>query len=299
MGVLTITVDILRMFVEDDNAGGVFSFGDIARQEATRISEALDAVQELLHQPQIEVIEEKEEPTVTTEGDMSDEGGDGFAEFRRHYRRYESAGYDAHSDCVDAAEVTSWQGAFPYLRIVGQRIPSHVSSSSSKATTQEADDVVEFIPAAVKVGCNQSASTVDMLVASDSQSMTPGWCDLVVEGRRMVIGQDPPPGFIADEGDVHGVLDELICIDVGSATDPSDARGGDDRPLSPTSSQHEEVMAILMDVVWPEVVDALQPLVREVVKLSRERGIVYGSEPDEPAVVDGGGGGWVESDDEF
>ena len=278
----------------------MFSFGDIARQEATRISEALDAVQDLLHQPQIiEVTKDNAESAVVTEGDISDEGDDGFAGFH-HYRRYESAGYDAHSDCVDAAEVSSWQGAFPYFRIVGRGMPSpQPASSSSKATTQDIDDMVEFIPAAAESNPSiQSPNTVEMSVVVDPE-VTPGWCDLIVEGRKMVIGQGPPPGLIVDEEDVQGVLEELICIDVGSTDDASNRRNSDDdRPLSPSSSQQEEVMAILMDVVWPEVVDALLPLVREVVKLSRERGIVYESEPDEP-VADGGGGGWVESDDEF
>lgn len=285
------------MFIEEDNPG-MFSFGDIARQEATRIAEALDAVQELLHQPQIEVTKEHAEPEiVATGGEALDEGDDGFAGFH-HYRRYESAGYDAHSDCVDATEVSSWQGAFPHIRIVGQRIPSYVASSSSKATAQEVDDTVEFIPAAAVVGCNQSSNTEEISDVVDTQT-APGWCDLVVEGRKMVIGRGPPPCLIVDEEDVQGMLEELICIDVGSTEDPMGARGGDDRPMSPTSSKQEEVMAILMDVVWPEVVEALQPLVSEVVKLSRERGIVYVSEPDEPAPADGGGGGWVESDDEF
>ena len=62
-----------------------------------------------------------------------------------------------------------------------------------------------------------------------------------------------------------------------------------------------------MDVVWPEVVETMRPLVSAVVKLSRERGIVYEMDDDDEdesspiaaAVEQGGGDRWIESDDEF
>ena len=320
------------MFVDEENGGGSFSFGEIARQEASRIGASLESVQDLLHQPPTTdtVMVEDVEPANVTEEDEDDGGFSGF----HHYRRYESAGYDAHSDCVDLTEVLSWQSAFPYLRITGTQIPSSSSGNKSDTTNDSSDEGIEFVLSSiVDLPANNRLTNDDMMVISahDTEpSLGGGPCDLIIEGRKIVIGyggrgvgsgtrkHEQNTGTSAaavivdddhdhDHDDVmHGVLEEVITIDVESTALPRKKDDNVDNvslPPSPQTSKQEEIVSLLMDVVWPEVVETMRPLVCAVVKLSRERGITYEIDDDAmspaPAVEQGGGDRWIESDDEF
>ena len=317
------------MFVDEENGGGSFSFGELARQEASRIGESLESVQDLLHQPPPtteNVVVPDVEPTNVTEEDENDGGFGGF----HHYRRYESAGYDAHSDCVDLTEVLSWQSAFPYLRITGTQMASNSSGNRSHTVNEPLEDEgIEFLlPSVVGLPVtnrlNQAMGDKMVISAQNTEPSSGGsHCDLIIEGHQIVIdygdrgtvtekhGQNasttPATADADDDVDVmHGVLEEIIAIDVDSTIVPRKKDDSDDNaslPPSPQSSKQEEIVSLLMDVVWPEVVETMRPLVGAVVKLSRERGITYEMDDEEsspvPAVEQGGGDRWVESDDEF
>ena len=309
---------------DDDERGGRFSFADVARQEGERLRAALVAVEDMLHAPPAPPAPPAEaiEDTDLTLGD-----DDGIPDFH-HYRRYESMGYDAHTDCVDTAEVKGWQNAFPYLRIVGQKLaPTSGSSSGSNSSSsnrgsvpspsedQEQYEGVEFVPF---IGGGAPAP-------APAPQPTCAGRELVVEGRRVTIHNattttvSSSTGIGDGDDDVdcsHGVIEELLAIDRGPG--PGDPGGGpasaadddddddDDAIPSPRSSQREEVVSLLLDAVWPEVAEAIKPLVRAVVRVCRERGITYEADEEEDeeedaaaAGANGGGGGWVESDDDL
>ena len=319
------------MFIDEEDGGGSFSFGELARQEASRIGSSLESVQDLLHQPPTTENVKVEDVVVADE-----EEDDG--EFRgfHHYRRYESAGYDAHSDCVDLKEVSTWQSAFPYLRITGTKISTSSSGNRNDAVNDPSEEGVEFVlsssvDSSTNHRLNQTNGDMMAISLGDTEpepSSGGGPCDLIIEGHKIVIGygchgvdtarHDENTGTTfateADDNDdvdiVHGVLEEIIAIDVESTILPRKKEDHDDStslPPSPQASKQEEIVSLLMDVVWPEVVETMRPLVSAVVKLSRERGIVYEMDDDDEdesspiaaAVEQGGGDRWIESDDEF
>ena len=51
---------------------------------------------------------------------------------------------------------------------------------------------------------------------------------------------------------------------------------GRNLPISPKACHREEVVAALTEAVWPECVEAMRPLVQDVVRVSRENEVVYG-----------------------
>jgi hypothetical protein len=129
-----------------------------------------------------------------------------------------------------------------------------------------------------------------------------------VEGRRVPIHTTTTAATTGDGNVdcVHGVLEELIAVDTGPGPGepggPAATSSDDPDALpSPRTSQRDEVVSLLLDAVWPEVVDAVRPLVHAVGRVCRERGITYEDvEDDEDADAGGGGGGgWVESDDDL
>jgi len=91
----------------------------------------------------------------------------------------------------------------------------------------------------------------------------------------------------ADRGDlpvVHGQLVEDICVNhedfylplrakYRAALD-AEAGAGDEAagPLDPLASKRAEIVSILADALWPDIVQALRPLVERVVQASRPLG---------------------------
>ena len=80
---------------------------------------------------------------------------------------------------------------------------------------------------------------------------------------------------------VHGVLEEVVEVnneDIlapwrGIAADNMEqAAEADGVPIEPNASKRAEVVSILTDALWPDVVQALRPLVRRVVEASRPLG---------------------------
>ena len=46
-------------------------------------------------------------------------------------------------------------------------------------------------------------------------------------------------------------------------------------PICPYFTRREEIVSLLLDAVWPEVVEVLRPLVGHVVKASRAANLTY------------------------
>ena len=108
--------------------------------------------------------------------------------------------------------------------------------------------------------------------------------NLIITGSKCIL--HTAAGSDEGEDEVDGVLEEMIAIDRPSREEvereaelgSSDGeRGTVDAQCvpSPRSSRKEEVISMLTDVIWPDVVSAMRPLVEQVVAVSRESGIQY------------------------
>jgi hypothetical protein len=102
-------------FYEDSEVRGTFSFADIGRLEAVKTSDALLSIEEqLLIEPKPMIENDNNEMKVENDSDLLIS--------LANYPRYESNGYDAHSESVNEEEIEAWQRAFKYLLVKGERI---------------------------------------------------------------------------------------------------------------------------------------------------------------------------------
>ena len=240
---------------DDGQMGCVFSFENIGKMEAAKTLLALHDIEEQLA---ANCVPSKVDASTTPLGSIT--GQDSPFE---HYRRMESNGYDAHTESVDEREILSWQSAFSYLSLKGERLIASGTPGASKGT----DDY--FFPAPIdsKSGNLASSSSIH-----DGNSIQ----DLVIVGKKCYV-----PEVIKLSSDVdisQGTLEELIAVHSGVATagaDDADTFDGDE--ISPCSSKRAEIVSLLLDALWPEVVEVLKPLVRRVVEVSRAEGLQYTS----------------------
>lgn len=246
-------------FCDSKLRGGAFSFEHIGRMEAIRTSEALQDIDRLLLTRIAPIIAVKD----ATTNEMESSSGD-------YYRHVESIGYDAHCERVDQKEIESWQNAFSYFEIKGQSM--EMMENDRKTSTSETED--NF--------CSFSQHQVDRSIdtANLSQSLNcnesyafSSTVDLSIEGIKITIPKIP----CLDDNYYHGILEELIAVDAhpNSGDTEVDSKEIFTEDMSPYSSRVEEIISLLFDTVWPEIVDALRPLVLRVVQVSHEIGINY------------------------
>jgi hypothetical protein len=55
-----------------------------------------------------------------------------------------------------------------------------------------------------------------------------------------------------------GILEEVIAIDHSGDTTATEKAGGASPPVSPTSARKYEMSSLLLDSVWPNVVEAVR-----------------------------------------
>jgi hypothetical protein len=244
------------MYCDADQAGGVFSFENIGRMEAAKTSSALLQIENLLLQPNVQSIasgNNSASSALVVEEEMPFE----------HYRRIESEGYDAHCERVDMKEVLSWQSAFPYFAARGGKIcPTHEPSAPI-------GHLGDFFPTLTNNFEQKNAGSIIY-----GRTCT-GINDLVVEGRKCNISER-----CNDRSEVNitdGILEELIAVHV-SSDDPSAAHESEDNAVnlpSPHFARREEIVSLLLDALWPEVIEVCKPLVQKVVEVSRRENITY------------------------
>jgi len=262
---------------EGDGFGAVDGFARIALREAERTSEALISLEERLFSTRLD---EEQVPETENIHMPADE-----------FRRFESMGYSAHTDNVEEHEIRDWQRAFTYLRVEGK---SCLSKSKQESGTFDGEGVKFVHSSAV----SQAAASVPM---DDDVSSS-----LVVVGRHIepipiqtqTANQEEQEEVFAS----HGILEELLEVDCSppeeadsgaKAEAAEDIVGGD--PISPRAAQRSEVVSILADAVWPELIESLRPLVRKIVSESRAANLKYpvqaqGEETTVSVMSDQGGG---------
>jgi hypothetical protein len=244
---------------DDENDGG-FSFAEMGKLEAAKTSEALLKIDELLPIK----IEDKKADTKENIAEISDKGS------AFDYRRYQSNGYDAHSDGVDDKEIQSWQKAFPYLLVKGVSItPKEIIPKESSGS----DEFGEFF--AIPTPIDQTGEirpNVSNLSFTNNSNQS-AISELIIVGKKLTI----PKVVIESEDEINGILDEIIEVNV---TPDRHDLGNDDETsdsdiLSPAALIRDEIISGLLDDVWPEVVEALKPLIRKVVRISRVTDLKY------------------------
>lgn len=247
-------------YCDGDQAGGVFSFENIGRMEAAKTSSALLQIESLLIEPPEQSIfssENSASNATVLEDEMPFE----------HYRRIEAEGYDAHTDGVDAKEILSWQCAFPYFVARGEQINSIHKRAVAPGV------LGDFFPTPTNNFGQQNPAESLM----DGRTCT-GVNDLVVEGRKcyIFIRNDSSEVNIAD-----GILEELIAVHLSPNDSPSAGDKNEDYETnlpSPHYARREEIVSLLLDALWPEVIEVCRPLVQKVVEVSRRENITYDKE---------------------
>jgi hypothetical protein len=249
------------MYCDADQAGGVFSFENIGRMEAAKTASALLQIEYLLLKPYNQSPlsgENSASSALVVEEEMPFE----------HYRRIESEGYDAHSERVDMKEVLSWQSAFPYFAAKGEQVCSIHEPAVPLGL------LGDFFPTLTNNFAQQySAGSI-----IDGRTCT-GINDLVVDGRKCNI-----PSIDNDSHEVNiadGILEELIAVHVSPGDDPSVANESEDNVEnvpSPRFNRQQEIVSLLLDALWPEVIEVCKPLVQKIVEVSRRENVTYDKE---------------------
>ena len=244
---------------DEDERGGAFSFEHIGRMEAIKTSEALQDIDNLLlirvgRLHGVKVVEPDEEESA----------------FGIYYRHVESTGYDAHCERVDHKEIESWQTAFSYLEMKGHSIA--ITGRSSETPTHNVDQ--DFLYTVNKV-VDQPIETTNLEPSSRCAGGYPflSTSGLSIEGNQIAIPHIP----YNNQDYCHGILEELIAVDVNpnSPENGDDAKESSTDVMSPYTSRKDEIISLLFHTLWPEIVNALKPLVSRVVQISVERSLKY------------------------
>ena len=90
--------------------------------------------------------------------------------------------------------------------------------------------------------------------------------NLCVTGKTMKISSQID---LDDELMIDGVLDEAIDVDVTCEEDEPSCVDS----VAPLNSMKEEIISSLRDLIWPEIVSNLRPLIEKVVLLAKKHKI--------------------------
>lgn len=236
--------------VDEGNPDGFFSFENIGKMEAAKTSAALLDIDAQL---QFIIVEppDSSDGAVLLESTVGDE-----APFE-YYRRVESNGYDAHSESVDKKELLTWQGAFSYLAIKGKKM--QICGNERFSVEEKL-----FSPCPKK----QEPTQDELFIALIGPAK-----DLSVRGTSSKISAPEVDQSAVDES--HGTLVELLAVHIGPVDEKTDSEDSVVNECSPYFTRREEIVSLLLDAVWPEVVEVLRPLVGCVVKASRAANLTY------------------------
>jgi hypothetical protein len=290
-------------FEENNNNGQnefTFSFAEVGRLEANKVQQSLLSIYERLYKEKKP--EEENEVNLNKENEEED-----------IYQRYASVGYSAHIDCVTDNEISKWQKVFPYLMIEGKAAIIHPQpdipviednvinninnnnemeySKSEKISNSPNNDIfIEPDPIISNLSSSSShLSSPNSMKVDDSNPPASLICDLWVIGKSIVkqsneICIDENEIYDEDVTTVDGILDEMIfeyydddTVDGNISDDEDDNINTNhgDPPIEPEGSKKYELMSIIRDGVWSDVVNDLRPFVSKLVKESNKAGLKY------------------------
>ena len=167
---------------EDDGDGhGAFTgLGALNLREESKTSEALQLMEARLY----------------GETDTAECGaGDEAPEVREEFRRFESTGYDAHTDHVEQHEFRDWQRAFPYLRVRGSACPMPAAAASAAAVRSSGYDVdelaegVQFVPMPAASMLAPAGASAEQEAEENAQIRLGDALELLIRGSRLEMQQ--------------------------------------------------------------------------------------------------------------
>lgn len=182
---------------------------------------------------------------------------------------YYSEGYDATHDSVDERELSQWRNNFHWLRAVG--------TGTVIACTTETDNF-GFLTAART--CAEDEWYVDDVHSEDPVGGVDLKESLVVTGKSCTLH----PHLMSTDEDFcdssDGILEEYVeCNDEDALMEinsklqcnkTSASLYDSYDSVSPSTSIKEEVIASLVDMMWPDVTSALKPIVQKVLAVAQE-----------------------------
>jgi hypothetical protein len=251
------------MFEDADEVGGAFSFADMEAREATRFTDSLRSLDNRMY------TEIRSPDAIVKKKQDNDE----------RTMNYYSEGYEANYETVEDAEVLQWQKSdFKFLRVTGQALP--VSHGNSAEIGRYTDSPV----ASLDPSRNYIESTDTVPHFTDHQLD-----NLTIVGKRITIGchasanANTLPAACAYKADVseeeeeifvsHGILEEVLEFSAGH-DDVADM-DEDGAVPSPETSVRTEVLASMVDTIWPDVVAAMKPLIHDVLVAANDSNIPY------------------------
>jgi len=262
---------------DEDGGGGMFQGGlaKLNQRESEKTARALALLEKQMYASDADsTAAEEEVPEVGDE-----------------YRRFESMGYSAHTDSVEPHEIRQWRRAFPYLRIEGKGFDLGVPVDDNSG--------IQSVP--MPVTSEPFANLQAMQVEPEPQSSDDGPLQqLMISGVGLALHPCVQQSLITTDGkgdsdtgtDVddayadseetfaaHGCLEEVLAIDACTldllSVEEADSAVISGEPVSPHLARRAEVVAILADAIWPDLVAELRPLVQRIVRESRAAGLLY------------------------
>jgi hypothetical protein len=261
------------MFADGDDIGGGFSFADMEAREATKFADSLRNLDSRMYteiQP-VEIVAKKSDNDERT-------------------MNYYSEGYEANYETVEDAEILQWQKSqFKFLCVTGQALSmAPVQGDASEKGRFSGSEVATVDPSRIYI---EPADTVPHFADHQLEN-------LAIVGKRMTIstGTIAMPSGYAHTGEgseeeemimSHGILEDVIEFSAGHEDEA--AAGEEGAAPSPETSVRTEVLASMVDTIWPDVVAAMKPLIHDVLVAAKENNIPY-SVDQAPAKAKGGGG---------
>ena len=222
------------MFYDDSYAGEMvgISLEDLEKKESAKLSTALTQLDDRLYS-------EISEPTKSGQHPKKQQA----------IREYYSEGYNANYDGVEDKEVREWQqSSFSYLRVTGKK-----SSYCDDIASVTRADSFGKISTDVIIPDSQFIEPVNIMPPTSDHVKN----DLVIVGQRINILQKP---VVTEEEDeeilaIHGTLIETIEY---SALRSNITGSEINQEQEPEILIKEEVLATMLDAIWPDVVTALR-----------------------------------------
>ncbi len=307
----------------DENDGSFFSgggqlgtsFANLEKKAASDTSRMMADVASQLYDSPIVIASP---PPPTASNAEEDHGGFGAGMGMEQFRRFADNEYEAHTDTVQPKELRDWQDSFAFLRVVGTALPSSTHSSGDIDTSSgSGDDVSDYacVPASRVPQEGHGGDSADSGYSADggahaktldSPSPQSESANELLAVRGSAVLLSPHPHFSADGEDADGgghvnpygeevfmqngvLVDTLIERHSPQNWAPLGSRAIDEEmntAVEPSDSQQAEVIGILADAVWPDVVNQLKPLLQLVVQASRPLGLDFYEKQEQEAEHD-------------
>ena len=178
-------------------------------------------------------------------------------------RGYYSEGYDANYIAVSDKELASWQNNFYFISILGQSIVTNLNLPENGNTHDELElrKVVSDGPYFDVV----TDSREDLKLFIEGRSILPSEINACLplkdEEVLAVDGQLEETFILHTDHDIsHGQLaTKALATHIPTET-----------CLSPSTSMKVEVISSLVDAIWPDVVNAMQPLIDDILTVASQ-----------------------------